>query len=65
LNQWRVFWRAITKNRLSMLTAGVFIVGMIVVTELVMVHRYRLGFQWGPDKRFELAPAPASSASLP
>jgi hypothetical protein len=31
----------------------------------VMTHGYKVGFQWGPETRFELAPAaPTASATL-
>ncbi len=36
---------------------------MVLGAELVMVHGYRFGLQWGPDRHVELAPAhPATGA---
>jgi hypothetical protein len=62
LSRWRVLGRAVTKNRL--LTCAI-VLALLLLAERVMANRYRLGLQWGPDKRIELAPAPASSASFP
>lgn len=64
MNPWRVVWRAITKNRLTVFAACIVVAGAIALVDRVMVHRYRLGMQWGPDKRLELEPAPASSTPI-
>ncbi len=63
MSRWHAVWGAITRNRLSLTAAGVFVIAVVVVVERVMDHGYRFGAQWGPDKRFELAPAPTAAAS--
>ena len=62
MSQWRVLWRAVTKNRRSIVATVVLMAGAIVLMELVMVHGYKFGLQWGPDRRLELAPAGLSQA---
>jgi hypothetical protein len=57
VNRWHVVWRAISKNRLSMATAMIIVIAVVLVAERVMDQGYQFGVQWGQDKRFELAPA--------
>jgi len=64
LNSWRVIWRAVTQSRLSMIVASIVVAGAIIVTDLVMTHGYKIGVQWGPETRFELAPAATPSPTL-
>jgi hypothetical protein len=56
VSRWGAFWRTLTKNRRSTVTAIVVLIALVAMAERVMAHGYHLGAQWGPDKRFELTP---------
>lgn len=54
---------ATTFNRWGVIGTTILAMLALVICERVMAHGYRLGAQWGPDRKIDLAPPPSSGAS--